>query len=300
MTYKSFMKNTPGRRTVLLLFITALFITPFAGSSSTSQAAPGAPIPLVRIDLDDTHRAEALRDLGLYVHLQLPQPDGSLIVLLPADAEIQRELSQRGYRIQVIEPDSSAGNYYLLDTSVETLAQQLDNYPALMNIGELAVIHLDTAAARELASAGLRLRPLPLVPLAIPQQPDRIALPQSTEPNPLIQRMIDQVSQDTLYQYVGDLSGEWPVTVRGEPYQFFTRSTTEYQPITKATRFAYEHFSSLGILADYHYFTMYGLERRNVLAQQTGLEQPDRLFLLIAHLDSTSQSPDSEMTSIRC
>jgi hypothetical protein len=103
--------------------------------------------------------------------------------------------------------------------------------------------------------------------------------------------MVNKVSQDTLHQYVGDLSGEWPVTVRDAPYQFFTRYTYEYQPITKATRFTYEHFDSLGILADYHYFSMYGLERRNVLAQQTGLAQPERIFLLIAHLDSISQSP---------
>jgi hypothetical protein len=47
----------------------------------------------------------------------------------------------------------------------------------------------------------------------------------------------------------------------------------------------------MGLPSGYHTYWVYGWERRNVLAQQTGLTQPERIFLLTAHLDSISPNP---------
>jgi hypothetical protein len=105
--------------------------------------------------------------------------------------------------------------------------------------------------------------------------------------------MIDQLTNGTLFNYVGQLSGEQSVIVGGEPYTILTRYTPTSQPIQKATRFVYEHLQALGLPVGYDYYILPGwnLEKRNVIAQQTGDEQPGRIFLLTAHLDSYSQDP---------
>ena len=99
--------------------------------------------------------------------------------------------------------------------------------------------------------------------------------------------MVSQVSSLDLYTLVGGLSGEWPITIESAPYTISTRYTHTDIPIKKATRYASDFFQSLGLLTWYDYYQYYG-EKRNVIAQQTGQTQPDKIVLLTAHLDSTS------------
>ena len=103
--------------------------------------------------------------------------------------------------------------------------------------------------------------------------------------------MIDQVQADTAYDYIGDLSGEWSVTINGSPYKILTRYSYAEIPIKKATRFAYEHFTGLGLYSYYDHYYLGGNERRSVIAEQPGLVDPDCIVLLVGHLDSISQAP---------
>ncbi len=105
--------------------------------------------------------------------------------------------------------------------------------------------------------------------------------------------MVNQVSQAKISNSVGNLSGEWPVLINGSPYTLLTRYTYATTPIAKATRYAYEKLQTLGLTTWYDYYYINSIQLRNVLAQQTGFSQPDKVFLLIAHLDSYSQSPYS-------
>jgi hypothetical protein len=102
--------------------------------------------------------------------------------------------------------------------------------------------------------------------------------------------MLSQVSQSTLETHIGDFSGEWPTMINGSPYTLSTRYTYTTTPITKATRLAWEKFTQMGLTTWYDYYFISGQEKRSVLAQQTSLSQPDRVFMLTAHLDSTSPS----------
>jgi len=122
-----------------------------------------------------------------------------------------------------------------------------------------------------------------------------VATPSSAEtadptPDPLIGQLVSQVDTTTLAGYVADLSGERPVLVGGEPYTIQTRYSYS-QGIKKATQYLYEHFDALGLDTRYHEYTQPGLIWRNVEATLPGLSDPDRIYIICAHADSTSGFP---------
>lgn len=101
-----------------------------------------------------------------------------------------------------------------------------------------------------------------------------------------IQAMIDQVDGETLYRYVGDLSGEWPVTIEGISYTITTRHTDSGEPIQKATQYVYEHLENLGLEVSYHDWSGSGHSSRNVIGEVAGAVHPDEIYVLSAHLDN--------------
>jgi hypothetical protein len=118
---------------------------------------------------------------------------------------------------------------------------------------------------------------------------------QVTAPDPEVERLIDQVSQEGIYTHIGDLSGEREIIVNGKPYTILTRFTRTDIPIKKATRYAYEYFDQLGLKTYYFHYNLPvesgTVEKRNVIADQTGRLFPDDIVLLVGHLDSTSNNP---------
>ena len=111
-------------------------------------------------------------------------------------------------------------------------------------------------------------------------------------PDPVIAAMLAGVSESVLRGYAGGLSGEWPVTVGGQPYTLATRYSYHAEAMEKATQFVYEHFEGLGLETEYHEFEMLnGTELRNVIAEQPGVLEPGCIYILSAHLDSTSETP---------
>jgi hypothetical protein len=110
-------------------------------------------------------------------------------------------------------------------------------------------------------------------------------------PMPQIEAMLGQVVSTTLYQYVGDLSGVWPVTVGGEAYTLTTRYTYSGEPVLKATQFVSEHLAALGLEVEYHYWKL-DLPP-NVIGELRGERQPEEIVILSAHLDSLSGQPSA-------
>jgi hypothetical protein len=92
-------------------------------------------------------------------------------------------------------------------------------------------------------------------------------------PNVLVQEMISRVDSNLLYSTVGDLSGEWAVTVDGGSYVFETRYTRTDVPIKKATLLVYERLAALGLPVTYDYYLLEGEQKRSVIAEQRGIHQ---------------------------
>lgn len=70
----------------------------------------------------------------------------------------------------------------------------------------------------------------------------------SATPLPQVESMLGAVVSATLSQYVGDLSGEWPVLVGGEWYTITTRYTSSTNELLeKAAEYAGAHLAGLGL-----------------------------------------------------
>lgn len=272
-----------------------LILTVQLGAAAWSASAP---IALVRVDLESEAELAALASMGLKVYAQLAGVKGGLVILAQADLQQQFELAQRGVDYQVLENDVRGAEYYLLYGLPETLRRvEQEITDPLVIEGRQAVARLSPTQIAPLEALGVHTTLLVAQPLPEFAPERNIALVPQLTYSPLIQRMVNQINSSTLYNYVGALSGEQPTVIDGAPYTLLTRNSLTTTPINKATRLVYEHFMGLGLPVDFDYynFSYYGTyyEKRNVVAEQSGLTQPGRLFLLTAHLDSTSQSPSS-------
>ncbi len=269
------------------------------GAAGWSTGAPaGAVVALARIDLKSEAELVALAPIGLKVYTQLAGAEGGLVVLAQADLQQQLELAQRGIDYQILESDVQGAEYYLLyglPEAMRRVAQEIT--PLLLVEGRQAVAHLTPSQIASIEALGVHTTLLVAQPFSVPAPERSVALSPQLTYSPLIQRMANQITSSTLFNYVGALSGEQSTVIDGAPYTLLTRNSLTTTPINKATRLAYEHFMGLGLPVDFDYynFSYYGnyYEKRNVVAEQSGLTQPGRIYLLTAHLDSTSQSPSS-------
>jgi hypothetical protein len=120
-----------------------------------------------------------------------------------------------------------------------------------------------------------------------------LASPSQSETsyNPLIQSMLDQVDQAVVYTQVGNLSGEWPVTIDNQPFTLNTRHALSGEPNQKATQYLNQYYQSLGLDTAYQSFTFQGLQLSNVVAQKTGTVFPERIFMITSHFDDVPVTP---------
>jgi hypothetical protein len=103
--------------------------------------------------------------------------------------------------------------------------------------------------------------------------------------------MLDQVDENTLSQYIGDLSGEWPVDIGGEPYTILTRNSYSGEPIQKSSQYLFEHYQEEGLSVDYQEFSIGDILLQNVIAEMTGSLSPGEISLLTAHYDDAPSGP---------
>jgi hypothetical protein len=126
--------------------------------------------------------------------------------------------------------------------------------------------------------------------VATAQAPAPADLPEVVGYNPLVADIISQVTTPTLQYELEGLTGERPVTVAGVSYTIATRHSYWTQPISMATRYAYEQLAEFGLPVTYHNYTYESYHLRNVVAEKPGLVDSDEVYLVTAHIDDL---PDS-------
>lgn len=109
--------------------------------------------------------------------------------------------------------------------------------------------------------------------------------------DPHVAAMLARVDPAALYQAVGDLSGEWPATIGGEPYTIRTRHTTSSEGLLKATQYAGERLEALGLEVEYH--TWAAGTPPNVIGELPGAGGAEEAIILCGHLDDMPAGPEA-------
>jgi hypothetical protein len=126
--------------------------------------------------------------------------------------------------------------------------------------------------------------------------PDEVAAPTAPFetvllPDVRVEALMTQINTGTVVAYERALTGEDAVIVGGKLYSITTRYSYSGEPISQATRYAYEHFQNLGLDVTFHEYTWSGEHWRNVVAERRGLGRSDEVYLITAHLDDLPPGP---------
>ncbi len=288
--------------------LSGLFQSPAWGAAWPNPHAgpPDEPVPaLVWIELrTPADRARVMSAWGadeVLAYDSLLDAGGRGWLLLQADPAQQVAFTRHRLALRVLDADARGAIYYTLrPRSPQALTLARSHIPILHEdagcgetpddgaVGEYrchAVARATDRQAAQLARWGVRVQRLALSLLLLtPERPPALA-PADVAFHPLIAEMMDQVLSTTVYDYDGDLSGEWPVTIEGTPYTIATRYSYSGLPIQKATQYAYEHLQGLGLATSFHSYTYNSNTWRNVVAEQPGVVDPSRIILVTAHID---------------
>ena len=277
MNYKSYILRFVWRSLSVMLGMLLLF-------GSTGFAAV-QPVALVRVDLRTSTDLQNLAAEEISVYAQLYTEEGAAYLLAALDSRQQALLVRQGFSLKTVDSDVWGQTYYLISARRPADFEKVSSLATVLQAdGRQAIIRAAPTQAEKLPALGFEIRLLIPHPIVLPKEVS--ALPEGITPDPLVAEMIAQVNSGTVYTYDGDLSGEWPVDIGGLPYTIATRYTKTKKPIQMAWRYAYEHFQSLGLPVSYHQYRMNGVRKNNVVAEQAGLSEPGRIFLVTAHLDS--------------
>jgi hypothetical protein len=266
------------------LFISVVMLMVLLVSSTgNTQATPQTsldPKALVYVTIDSPD------DLNRFTSTHLPmytQLDSGL--LTGANFKDQLLLKDASLDFQVLDADVRTGTYFLAENRTSLPAPDFASYGlSLLNTSNGALLRMDPSQVDALTQAGAELKQISLTPKPLPSARSDIIAPDTVDPDPLIQGMIDQVTTEQVYQYEGELAGELQVWVDGAWYTINTRHTNSGTPIQKTIHYVGQHMANdLGLDVEYHVWN--NDNNPNVIGEIPGLINPDDIFIIGAHID---------------
>jgi len=279
-------------------FLLAILLT-FSSVGLSSASLKGDQSMLIRIDLHSADEIENTANLAIPVHARITNTAGNLSILGFVDHQQLAALEGQQLSVQILDHNPQGKDYFWVQLPTSEAREKLAYAGTVLDYFEdQALVTVNPEAVESLFRSGLNFKhfssePLPLLePEVAPQIPSTIV------PDPRVQSMLDQVTATMVSDYDGGLSGVTPVTIGGSSYTMATRHSSNATASTMATQYAYEQFSDLGLSVAYHNYNhpYYGA-RRNVVAEQTGSSQPERVILITAHIDdmpSGSTAPGAD------
>ena len=250
-----------------------------AGISLAAHAAE--PLVLARVEMSEA----MTRALPVYAQLQDAAGKEYAVVLAP---RAQVEASGAPYR--GFETAVRASDYVIARERRHGARANAARYaPVVYDDGRQIIVRATLDQAQGLAELGFDLRRLPDAPL-VRREPPALSVSRVITPDPVVATMMAQVQAAEVYTHVGDLSGEWPVTVGGEAYTIDTRNTLSGTPIEKATQYVYERMQASGLTVSYQQWSKSAVANRNVIGEIRGTTRPDEIVLVTAHVDDMPSS----------
>jgi Zn-dependent M28 family amino/carboxypeptidase len=277
------------RRLLSLLAALLFFILAIDVVQGFSIPSPTEPTKLVYVELPTSEALVRFERSSLPAYALLTGRDGDFL-LVGANFKGITDLDSLGFSYQILDENLDDASYYLAYPMPKRPIPIWQNYGrVLLDDGLHVLLRTESSDADRLAGIGVELQFLFLDPIILRPKDIEDRFPALIDPDPEIQAMMDQVISSTVYQYDGDLSGEWPVIVGGQPYTIVTRHTYSGLPIQKATEFVGEHMTDLGLDVEYHVWN--SSRPPNVIGEITGETNPDEIFLITAHIDDMPPGP---------
>jgi hypothetical protein len=271
--------------TVILLLVLLVTLTGNAQATSPISTDRQALVYVNLVTSDDLSRF-ATTQLPMYVRL-----DGGL--LTGANRASQQTLLNAGLSFQVLDPDLQSGTYYLAEARSSRPTPDFASFgKVLLSSGNGVLIRMDPSHVDALTQAGAEARVVTLTPKPFPTAQSEGIYPEVIQPDPLIQGMIDQVTETEVYTYDRQLAGELPVWVDNGWYTIPSRYTYSGTPIQKTTNFVGQHMENLGLNVEYQ--TWGGATYPNVIGEIPGMTNPDDIFIIGAHIDAVQGAPGAD------
>lgn len=258
--------------------LVAAIVLSFTASAS---ATPAAPAPqLILIATRTPAHLQRLAATGVPVYARFHSSEGAFALAGAGDLQAVRSA---GLDYRVLDASTGGHSYYLVYRAPRsTPAPSEQGIVTLYEDARVAVVRAESAAMERLAETGAEIVRVTLDPKPL-ESTAAATFPLVDQPDPVVRWMVDQVGQDTVQQYAGDLSGEWPATIRGASYQIKTRNTNSGTPIQQATYYVGDHLRGLGLSVEEH---RWGASTApNIIGKKTGVTRPGDIFMITAHLD---------------
>ncbi len=271
--------------TVVMLLVLIVSLTGNAQATHQTSLDLKALV-YVYMGSPDSFHSFASTHLPMYTLL-----DGGL--LTGANTKDQQLLKAAGLDFQVVDPDLRVGTYFLAETRTSRPSPNFASFGVvLLNTTHGALLRMDPSQVDALAQAGAELKKITLTPKPLTPALSDGSFPDIVNPDPLIQEMIDQVTQEQVYQYDRELTGELPVWVDGVWYTITSRHTYSNTPIEKTMHYVGQHLEGLGLGVEYHQWG--GSTYPNVIGQITGTVNTDDIFIIGAHIDDVPNTPGAD------
>jgi hypothetical protein len=268
---------------VYFLSIFAIFVS-VAGAQAAQN--PSETEVLARVDVTGK-----LKNLGLPIYAHLRNPTGQDYALVITSV---LQLNEAPISYEILDPITvrDDGKFYMIAMMAPSDAREeaVTTVDVLHDDGLNIIARVSDSEAEQLALFGFEIARLNERPLVLREATQSFLAQQAVEYNANVAEMIDSVSQSTVYDYMGGLTGEWPVEIgkkkKKEDYTIATRHTNSGTPIEMATQYVFEFMQDLGLSVSYHEWTYGSYTNRNVIGEIIGSDTPDEIVLITAHLDS--------------
>jgi hypothetical protein len=275
------MKN----RFFTMIMLLALLVS-IGGSATAASAPPTDQRALVYVELGTADALSRFASTHLPLYSML---DAGL--LTGADQRGMQSIKQAGLNYRLLDASLGSSSYYLAETRPSRPAPDFSVYgQVLLSIKNNVLLRMDPSMVDALTQAGAELRKITLTPKPLPAAQTENVFPDMVVPDPIIQGMMDQVSETQVYTYDRQLAGELPVWVDGAWYNITSRRTDSGTPIQKATSFVGQHMSNdLGLGVEYYQWN--NATNPDVIGELPGLVNPENVFIIGGHIDDVQSVP---------
>lgn len=276
------------RRLLSILLILVILSSLSGNVLATSQTAEQIALIYIPVKSIDQLREFASTQLPVYEWLE----GGMLAGAEQAELQV---LQEAGLPFLILDSDLRSGPYYLAKNRFNLPEPNYAAYgQVLLRTNNVTLLKPDPSLVDLLTQTGVELSLITLTPK--PYLPDQgtSEYPTQVSPNPIIQGMIDQVTQEKVYQYDRQLAGELPVWVDGDWYTITSRYTFSGTPIQKTTQYIGQHMTDGLNLDKVEYQIWNNTTNPNVIGEITGLVNPQDIYIIGAHIDDVLETPGAD------